>query len=217
MTNYTRKEIATLLEDGPSCDIWYDAKKLGDDSAQDKIDKVQRTMSETARWLNAIENQTMSMQEAIQHLAWRSKEMAETLTDGANADIWYHANDYQDHVAADRIEKTQKAMNLAATILQGISTTNTKEATVKNEPYAQNVTVCEGIATLEDGTTVNLLKIQAAINYAFQETGEIEFMEAADQLSLITQKWQGPHGEWLDGSYIENNEPSTNSKGMGLA
>ena len=26
MTNYTRKEIATLLEDGPSCDIWYDAK-----------------------------------------------------------------------------------------------------------------------------------------------------------------------------------------------
>lgn len=54
-----------------------------------------------------------------------------------------------------------------------------------------------GVLTLHDGTAVDLLKVQATLNYAFQLTGEMEFMEAADQVSLLTGVWQGPHGDFI--------------------
>lgn len=66
------------------------------------------------------------------------------------------------------------------------------------DEYVRPVSIQGGLATLEDGTTVDLLKIQAACNYAFQETGEMEFGTAADEMSKLTGKWQGPHGDWLN-------------------
>ena len=53
-----------------------------------------------------------------------------------------------------------------------------------------------GILTLDSGTTIDLLKVQAACNYAFQATGDHEFAEAADEIAKATGVVQGPHGEW---------------------
>lgn len=69
---------------------------------------------------------------------------------------------------------------------------------------ATNVTVEGGMAFLPDGSVVNLLSIQQALNGAFQETGEMEFAHAANELSRITLKYQGPQGEFLDGSYYDS-------------
>lgn len=66
-----------------------------------------------------------------------------------------------------------------------------------------NVTVEGGMAFLPDGSVVNLLQIQATLNAAFQEHGDMDFGHAAEELSRITQKWQGPHGDFLDGSYFD--------------
>lgn len=74
------------------------------------------------------------------------------------------------------------------------------------------LTVEDGIATLPDGTTIDLLNIQAACNSAFQELGDMEYGEAASALSQITQKWQGPHGDWFEGTYddpLEEGEEPT--------
>ncbi len=68
----------------------------------------------------------------------------------------------------------------------------------------QTITIENGIATLEDGKTIDLLKIQSAINSAAQDLGDSELMEALDDLSRITRKWQGPHGEFMDGSYHDS-------------
>lgn len=54
----------------------------------------------------------------------------------------------------------------------------------------------DGMATLQDGPTVNLLDVQAVINGAFQEHGDQEYASAADELSKLTGLVQGPHGEW---------------------
>lgn len=67
-----------------------------------------------------------------------------------------------------------------------------------------NVTIEGGMGFLPDGSVVNLLAIQQTLNNAFQETGDMEFAHAANELSRITQKYQGPHGEFLDGSYYDS-------------
>lgn len=56
----------------------------------------------------------------------------------------------------------------------------------------------DGILTLPNGDTVNLLKIQAALNGAFQALGEEEYADASDEMSRLTGRVQGPHGEWMD-------------------
>lgn len=59
------------------------------------------------------------------------------------------------------------------------------------------VSITDGIATLPDGTTVDLKEIQATCNGVFQETGEEEYMQACDNLSLLTGLEQGPFGEFV--------------------
>ncbi len=68
----------------------------------------------------------------------------------------------------------------------------------KPEPRTIPCSISGGILTMEDGTTINLLKIQVACNAAFQQLGDPEFAEAANELAKMTGKVQGPHGEWLD-------------------
>lgn len=58
----------------------------------------------------------------------------------------------------------------------------------------------EGILHMEDGTPVDLLKIIAACNSAFQQLGDQEYMEAADEASKIAGVMQGPHGQWITAS-----------------
>jgi hypothetical protein len=60
-----------------------------------------------------------------------------------------------------------------------------------------NISVRNGVATLPDGTTVNLLEVQSALNCAFGETGRGEYALAANMMALITGMVQGPHEEWL--------------------
>ncbi len=60
------------------------------------------------------------------------------------------------------------------------------------------VSIQAGLATSEGGDTVDLLKIQALCNAHVQESGDLEFMKATDELSKLTGLWQGPHGEWFD-------------------
>lgn len=74
---------------------------------------------------------------------------------------------------------------------------------------AQIITVEEGLAHLEDGRSIDLLAIQATLNAAFQEHGGMEFAEAVNELAKVTQKWQGPHGEFLDGTYEDQGETET--------
>lgn len=59
------------------------------------------------------------------------------------------------------------------------------------------VSIQGGIATLEDGETVDLLKIQAACSRAFRDTGEMEFMDATNELSKLTGMHLGTNGQWF--------------------
>jgi len=60
------------------------------------------------------------------------------------------------------------------------------------------VTICNGLALFENGKTVNLLQIQAACNFAFQEIGDPEFSRACDEMAKLTGKVQGPSGVWIN-------------------
>ena len=66
-----------------------------------------------------------------------------------------------------------------------------------NEEVPTNATLQAGILTLADGRAIDLNKIQAAINFGFQETGDPEFMEVGTSLSSITGVEQGPSGEFV--------------------
>ncbi|MBV7542175.1 hypothetical protein [Acidovorax sp. sic0104] len=55
-----------------------------------------------------------------------------------------------------------------------------------NQSQPRNVTILGGIATLDDGTTVDLTRVQAALNAAFSETGDRDYMRCADELAKIT-------------------------------
>lgn len=72
----------------------------------------------------------------------------------------------------------------------------------------QIISVSEGRATLEDGTTIDLLKIQAALNYAFQSQGSNLFAEASNALSQITGLQQSAHGEFLPSETIDEGPKS---------
>ena len=63
--------------------------------------------------------------------------------------------------------------------------------------HVHPVTIQCGLATMEDGTSVDLLKIQAACSRAFRETGEIEFMDATDELSKLTGRILMSSGLWI--------------------
>ena len=65
--------------------------------------------------------------------------------------------------------------------------------------------ISAGIATLPSGESVDLLSAQSALNQAFQETGEPEYFEAADQVGKLTGMWQGPHAAFYPHS-VENLE-----------
>lgn len=55
-----------------------------------------------------------------------------------------------------------------------------------NQVKTRSVTIENGLASLEDGTTVNLLAIQSALNEAFSETGDHDYMEACVELAKLT-------------------------------
>lgn len=55
--------------------------------------------------------------------------------------------------------------------------------------------VCEGILTMEDGTTIDLIEIQKRLVMAFREDGDNKYGELAGELSEITGVLIGPHGE----------------------
>lgn len=81
-----------------------------------------------------------------------------------------------------------------------------------------NVTVEGGMAFLPDGSVINLLEIQSRLNAAFQETGDTDLMNACDELSRITLHHQGPHGDFVPGSYFDGeNERDVGLKGLPLA
>lgn len=64
------------------------------------------------------------------------------------------------------------------------------------EPPIVIATIQSGLLTMPDGRTFDLLKIQAALNFAFQETGEHELMEACDLMAKITGLEQNPDGSF---------------------
>ena len=66
---------------------------------------------------------------------------------------------------------------------------------MKQHELNQIISIHQGLATMPDGSTIDLAKILTALNYAFQETGEAEFSEAADQITKLTGLFQGPHGD----------------------
>lgn len=60
-----------------------------------------------------------------------------------------------------------------------------------------NATLQRGILTMPDGQSIDMTKIQSALNFGFQETGEPELMEACDLMKKITGMEQGPSGEFI--------------------
>lgn len=68
---------------------------------------------------------------------------------------------------------------------------------MKQHELNQIVSIHQGLATMPDGSVIDLAKILTALNYAFQETGEAEFSEAADQITKLTGLFQGAHGDLI--------------------
>ncbi len=75
-----------------------------------------------------------------------------------------------------------------------------------------NVSIDNGMACLPDGSMVDLMQIQSALNGAFQETGDREYMVACDELSKLTGAHQGPSGEFFPGPYVERTSTSLQSR-----
>ena len=60
-----------------------------------------------------------------------------------------------------------------------------------------NATIQSGVLTLEDGHSIDLKKVQSALNFGFQETGDHDLMNAGDELAKITGFDLGPSGEFV--------------------
>jgi hypothetical protein len=63
---------------------------------------------------------------------------------------------------------------------------------------SQVITVEDGIATLPDGRTVDLVLIQVILCHAFAGLGHQGYATAADEMALLSLKYIGPHEEVLD-------------------
>lgn len=63
-----------------------------------------------------------------------------------------------------------------------------------------SASVTNGIATLANGRTVDLLMIQCLLNDAFAELGDASYAKAANELSFLTLRVQGPHGDFTFGT-----------------
>jgi hypothetical protein len=73
-----------------------------------------------------------------------------------------------------------------------------------------NATIQAGIVTLPHGQSIDLKKVQAALNFGFQETGDHDLMAACDDMSKLTGLVQGPSGEFVpsDNQLIASTQPT---------
>lgn len=62
--------------------------------------------------------------------------------------------------------------------------------------HSSPASICAGLLVMEDGTEVNLLQIQSALNRLFQQDGNNQLAELSNQISVLTGLVQGPYGEW---------------------
>lgn len=72
------------------------------------------------------------------------------------------------------------------------------------KPNERHASILDGIATLEDGTTINLKWIQGLLNEAFVAHGHPDFAKGANEVAYLTGMLQGPHEEW----YVATEEES---------
>lgn len=59
---------------------------------------------------------------------------------------------------------------------------------------SRKVSITNGIATMDDGLSVDLTKIQALLNECFADTGDHELMQASDELAKLTGMEQTARG-----------------------
>ena len=69
----------------------------------------------------------------------------------------------------------------------------------------RKVSITQGIATMEDGTAVNLNAVQAALNTAFSDTGDDDYRKAADEIAKLTGQEQTARG------FVSMNSPDPES------
>lgn len=69
-----------------------------------------------------------------------------------------------------------------------------------------NATIKAGVLTLPNGESIDLEKVQAALNFGFQETGDHDLMAACDEMSKLTGLVQGPSGEFVPSGNQQNAE-----------
>jgi hypothetical protein len=61
----------------------------------------------------------------------------------------------------------------------------------------RTATINRGIATLENGVTVDLIRVQSRLINGFIATGDQSYADAANELGTITGLVQGAHGNWI--------------------
>lgn len=66
----------------------------------------------------------------------KTPTIAQTLTTGANADIFYDAHDYDDTAASELIENFQVAAETAANILAALTSLDTSGETLNADDFA---------------------------------------------------------------------------------
>lgn len=59
------------------------------------------------------------------------------------------------------------------------------------------VTCVQGIATLPNGSTVDLMRVQYLLNKQFQATGDNQMADASVELSKLSGMQQNPYGDWV--------------------
>ena len=69
-----------------------------------------------------------------------------------------------------------------------------------------NATIQAGVLTLPNGQSIDLTKVQAALNLGFQETGYHDLMVACDEMSKLTGLVQGPRGKLVPAADMQNAE-----------
>lgn len=69
----------------------------------------------------------------------------------------------------------------------------------------RKVSITQGIATMEDGTAVNLNAVQTALNAAFSDTGDDDYRKAADDIAKLTSQEQTARG------FVSMNSPDPES------
>lgn len=112
-----------------------------------------------------------------------------------------------DITEGDLLDYIRTVRAIADDFVQGVPWPSRASVADANAHVHQVCSLAGTTLSLPDGRSIDLLKVQAALNLGFQETGDLDIMRACDDLANITGYEQGPSGEFVPRSQDMRSHP----------